>query len=599
MPRGIASRGGKRGDPATVVASQGSHTRSAASLPAHPPPAIPAATNSATLSSPSGRIDGAPGGVDPAATGKEDPSGGDPAAPTEIVVQVAGAVKQPGVYHLHAGARNDDAVKAAGGLSSTANAASVNLAARATDGAQLYVKSVKERPTGGVSEETAALPQSSSVPKKTLALASRGRSSTLGGTGASSNKPAKIKDPSEGKVNINTARADELQRLPNIGPAMAEKIIAYRQENHGFQKRGRPDAGEWHWCEEVREDCSSRQNSLIGGKTFMQTYGVGMIGFGFIGRVHAHAHLALPLFFDPAPAKTRLVGVCTTSEATGLKAAEQAGFAFHCTDYQALLERDDIQIIHICTPNDAHFAAVRDAIVAGKHVYCDKPLARTAPEAKELADLAAGSPRVCQMTFNYRFVPAVLRAVQLIDAGFLGELFSFRAAYLHAGYINPRRPYSWRTNCARSGGGAIMDLGAHVIDLIRFLLDRPAVPRAGEIAEVSAGLQTVIRERMDTRSTVMRTVDVDDIALVNCRLVGGAVGTIEASRLATGVQDELRFELHGSRGSLRFNLMEADWLDAYDASLPEAPLGGDGATGALSALRATRSPTHWARPRTR
>lgn len=300
-----------------------------------------------------------------------------------------------------------------------------------------------------------------------------------------------------------------------------------------------------------------------------------MIGFGFIGKVHAHAHRALPLFFEPAPARTRLVGVCTTSDESGGKAVEQADFEFHTLDYHALLARDDIQIIHICTPNDAHYAAVRDALAAGKHIYCDKPLAHNAVEAKDLTDLALGSDTVHQMTFNYRFVPAVLRAAQLIDAGFLGELFSFRAAYLHAGYIDPNRPFSWRTDFARSGGGAIMDLGAHIIDLMRFLLDRPAVPRAGRFQEVSAELQTVITERMDTRERALRAVDVDDIAIVKCRLEGGATGTIEASRLATGVQDELRFEMHGSRGSLRFNLMEADWLDAYDASVPEAPLGGD------------------------
>ncbi len=307
----------------------------------------------------------------------------------------------------------------------------------------------------------------------------------------------------------------------------------------------------------------------------MRTYGVGMIGFGFIGKVHAHAHRALPLFFDPPPAATRMIGVCTSSDATGIKASRQAEFSFHTTDHRNLLARDDIHLIHICTPNDAHHDEVRDALRAGKHVYCDKPLARDSAEAEDLADLATQSNVVNQMTFNYRFIPAVLRAAELIEQGFLGDLLSFRAAYLHAGYIDPKRPYSWRTNMARSGGGAIMDLGAHVIDLVQFLLDRPGLGRGGRIAQVSADLETVICERAEPRTGVSRTVDVDDIALVKCKLAGGARGLIEASRLATGAQDELRFELHGSRGGLRFNLMEANWLDAYDASTPEAPLGGD------------------------
>src|SRR5438132_774064 len=100
-----------------------------------------------------------------------------------------------------------------------------------------------------------------------------------------------------------------------------------------------------------------------------------MVGYGFIGKVHSHAHLSLPLLYDPLPARTRLVGVCTTSEASGRKAQEQAGFEFATTDHQALLQREDIHLIHICTPNDAHYAVVMDALRAGKHVYCDKPLA--------------------------------------------------------------------------------------------------------------------------------------------------------------------------------------------------------------------------------
>lgn len=324
----------------------------------------------------------------------------------------------------------------------------------------------------------------------------------------------------------------------------------------------------------------------------MRTYGVGMVGFGFIGKVHAHAHRALPLFFDPPPAITKLVGVCTTSEETAAKAARQAEFAMHTTDYRTLLARDDIHLIHVCVPNDAHFSVVKAALESGKHVYCDKPLARTLAEARELERAAGQSNLVNQMTFNYRFVPAIMRAAQLIDDGFLGELLCFRAAYLHAGYVDPKRPFSWRTDFARSGGGAIMDLGAHVIDLVQFLLDRPCVPRGGHFAQVSADLQTVIPERMDPRSGLIRKVDVDDMALVKCRLSGGATGLIEASRMSTGVQDELRFELHGSRGSLRFNLMEADWLDAYDATAPEAPLGGDRGYRRIEAV--TRYPKPYA-----
>lgn len=325
----------------------------------------------------------------------------------------------------------------------------------------------------------------------------------------------------------------------------------------------------------------------------MQTFGVGMVGYGFIGKVHSHAHRSLPLLYDPLPAKTRLVGVCTTTEASGKKAIEQAGFEFATTDYRDLLARDDIQLIHICTPNDAHREVILDALKAGKHIYCDKPLALNVEEAEEIVALARTVPTVQQMTFNYRFVPAIMRARQMVEAGFLGDLFQFRAAYLHAGYIDANRPFSWRLDMARSGGGAIADLGAHIIDLTRFLIGPGSgVGRAGEFALLTADLQTVITERKDPKTGAMRTVEVDDIACAQCRLEGGAVGTVEASRLATGVQDELRLELHGTKGGLRFNLMDPNWLEAYDATKPETVLGGDRGMTRIEAV--TRYPKPYA-----
>jgi competence protein ComEA len=160
----------------------------------------------------------------------------EPKRDPEVVVHVAGAVKHPGVYHLHAGARNDDAVKAAGGLAGNANEASVNLAAPAVDGAQLYIKNQTEQPSGGAGEDgSAAPPITSSVRPGKSAGASKPATKASNGVRPESSKPAKLKDPSEGKINLNTASSEELQRISGIGPAMAEKIISYRQESHGFQ----------------------------------------------------------------------------------------------------------------------------------------------------------------------------------------------------------------------------------------------------------------------------------------------------------------------------------------------------------------------------
>lgn len=296
--------------------------------------------------------------------------------------------------------------------------------------------------------------------------------------------------------------------------------------------------------------------------------GVGIVGYGFIGKVHAWAHRSLPFFYDPLPARTRLVGVCTATRESGEKAVAQAGFEFATTDVEELLGRDDIGIIHCCTPNDAHFDLLKRALTAGKHIYCDKPLTRTVAEAEEVAVLARQTPGVIhRMTFNYRYAPATLRAKELIEEGFLGDVYQFRAAYLHAGYVDPKRPRTWRTQMARSGGGAIMDLGVHIFDLMRHLL--------GEFEAVHAQLETYIPTRPDAKTGQAAPVDVDDVAVAQVRTVSGAVGVIEASRLATGVQDELRFEIHGSRGAISFNLMEPNWLTVYDATVPEAPLGGN------------------------
>lgn len=322
--------------------------------------------------------------------------------------------------------------------------------------------------------------------------------------------------------------------------------------------------------------------------------GVGMVGFGFIGKVHTHAHRALPLFYDPLCLSPRLVGVCTSRPESADKARLQGGFAEAFTDPQALLARDDIALVHCCTPNAAHKDFLLAALDAGKHIYCDKPLALNVTEAQEISEKAHLSGRVCRMTFNYRFLPATLRAKELIESGALGEIYHFRGAYLHAGYIDPKRPRTWRTDFSQSGGGAIMDLGVHLIDLLRWLL--------GEFAEVSATLETRIPTRPHVATGAPTTVDVDDIALAQVRLANGAYGMIEASRLATGVQDELRFEIHGSRGALSFNLMDPHWLTFYDATIPERPLGGERGPQRIEcvnrypkpyALAVTKNPYGW------
>jgi len=194
-----------------------------------------------------------------------------------------------------------------------------------------------------------------------------------------------------------------------------------------------------------------------------------MVGYGFIGRVHTHAYLTLPLYYDPAPAQVRLVGVCDTDEKAAAKGVEQAGFEFATTNYHDLLARDDIQIINCCTPNFQHRELLIDALKAGKHIYCDKPLALNLAEAEEICQLAKTVNTVQQMNFECRNSAAMLRAKQMVEEGFLGDVFSFRTVYLHSGYVDASRPMSWRTDFEKSGGGAIVDLGAHIARIYNFL----------------------------------------------------------------------------------------------------------------------------------
>jgi predicted dehydrogenase len=297
---------------------------------------------------------------------------------------------------------------------------------------------------------------------------------------------------------------------------------------------------------------------------------IGMVGYGFIGKVHTLSYQLLPMIYDPFPVRVRLVAVCAASEASTQKGVEQGGYEFGTTDWRELVERDDIDVVDCCVPNFLHREVLIGAMRAGKHVYCDKPLAMNLAEARDIVSVAQETGVQHQMTFNCRFIPAMMRARQLVEEGFLGRVFSFRAAYLHAGYIDPDRPISWRLDADKGGGGALFDLGSHVLDLVRFLL--------GEFDSVYALTETFIKERPlpgEGGKTQRVAVNVDDLTLMMVRMANGAVGSVEASRLAMGTNDELRLEIHGGEGALRFNLMDPNWLYVYDAREPGAPIGGN------------------------
>ncbi|MCE9613955.1 MAG: Gfo/Idh/MocA family oxidoreductase [Lentisphaerae bacterium] len=272
-------------------------------------------------------------------------------------------------------------------------------------------------------------------------------------------------------------------------------------------------------------------------------YNVGFIGFGMIGKVHAYGYLNLPLYYQPVPLRARVTHVCTSRAETAEAGRALLGAEEAVTDYRRITENPAIDIVHICTPNDRHGEAILSAMRHQKHIYCDKPLVASWAEAEVVRAALPAYRGTAQLTLQNRFFPATLRAKQMIDEGFLGRVLEYRAAYLHAGSADPNAPFKWKL-----AAGVIADLGTHVFDLMHHLL--------GDYAAVQAVTVKAYPDRAGA----------EDCMLALTRQTSGAVGTIEASKLATGSEDELRFEIHGSRGALRFNGMDAHHLEAYAGS---------------------------------
>jgi predicted dehydrogenase len=299
----------------------------------------------------------------------------------------------------------------------------------------------------------------------------------------------------------------------------------------------------------------------------MKVYRVGIIGFGFIGKVHAYGYLNLPLFYDPVPLRARITHVAASRPETARRGAAAIGAENAVTDFREITENPEIDIVHICTPNHLHKDALLSAMAHGKHIYCEKPLVATMDEAEEVRAALHGYQGTAQMTFQNRFYPATLRARQLVDEGRLGQVLQFRACYLHAGNANPLAPLKWKLTAA-AGGGVIADLASHVLDLVHHL--------AGNYDSMLAATHVAYPERpLVDEPGKMLAVDAEDCVTILARLGCGALGTIEATKIATGTEDELRLEIHGAKGAIRFNSTDPHHLGFYDATAADQPLGGD------------------------
>jgi predicted dehydrogenase len=269
------------------------------------------------------------------------------------------------------------------------------------------------------------------------------------------------------------------------------------------------------------------------GAQDVKPIGIGMLGYAFMGKAHSNAYKTLAYMTWPPPLMPQLLAIAGRNEEAVSEAARRYGFAEYVTDWKVLVGDDRIQLFDNAGPNNLHAEPTIAAAEAGKHVICEKPLGRDAAESYETWQRvqATGVKHMC--AFNYRFVPAVRLAHQIISSGELGDIQHFRGAYLQE--WGTTEGDIWRFQKDIAGSGSLGDLGAHVIDLSRYLV--------GEIAEVSAITRTFIEGR-----------DVDDAVESVVRFENGAVGTIEASRFCPGRKNAFTWEINGSKGSLAFDL---------------------------------------------
>jgi predicted dehydrogenase len=332
--------------------------------------------------------------------------------------------------------------------------------------------------------------------------------------------------------------------------------------------------------------------------------GVGMVGYAFMGRAHSQAWRTVDRVFE-LPLRPRLAAICGRDKAAAESAAARLGWAATETDWRALIARDDVQLIDIAAPGSLHAPIAIAALQAGKHVLCEKPLANTLAEAERMsaaADAAFPSGARAMVGFNYRRVPALALARRLVEQGRIGTLRHVRAVYLQDWLVDPDSPLTWRMQADRAGSGALGDLGAHIVDLARFLT-------GDEITGVSAVSATFVEQRpladefeggagspdppgagagsagaAGTRRTGQVTVD--DAVVFTARFGSGALGSFEATRYAAGRKNGLRIELNGAAGSLAFDLERLNELEFYDADDTDG-----GATGGFRRILVTE-PEH-------
>ena len=353
-----------------------------------------------------------------------------------------------------------------------------------------------------------------------------------------------------------------------------------------------------------------------------KTLRVGLIGFGMIGKVHAYCYAALPYYAPDLGVSGKIVAVATNGSETAKRAKETIGCECATTNYRDIVDDPDIDVVHVCSPNAEHLPHLLGAIAANKHVYCEKPIVANAKDAAALREALGrrderGEPAyrgVSQVAFHLRGFTAIKRAKELIDEGRLGQIVQYRVGYYHSSSTSPLAPFRWKHD---SDGGTILDLGSHLFDLIDYLVGLPeeliasattlvarrptralqpsdALDAAETRAVLSEDSVSILTRGLDAASRAKRVParatsaiyeyppnarceerDVMPLAVADSRDRGALSGVIEATKTTTGAEDELRLEINGTRGSLRFNLMNPHYLEYYDAESAPGVYGGE------------------------
>ena len=293
----------------------------------------------------------------------------------------------------------------------------------------------------------------------------------------------------------------------------------------------------------------------------MKSINIALVGAGFMGKAHTVALSNMPKLFWPAPIYPTFKTVCDIVPEIAEDAKNRFGYQSCCTDWHDVVADPEIDLVCICTPNNAHADIAVAALEAGKHVWCEKPIAASSEDAKRMADAAekAKAKGVISMCgYQYRRVPALDQARKFIDEGSIGKLLNIRCQYLQSWSADPNSPLSWRFVKETAGAGTLGDIASHVIDIAQYM--------GGNITEVVSNMETYIKERpvqeggVDLLGTVKldenavrKPVDVDDEVMFLCKFEGGAVGSIEATRNAWGRHNHITLEIHGTEGSIYWN----------------------------------------------